>query len=377
MSFLLYPFARLRSTPEMRGKPWRGRLDKKTKKIKTFSTATATYRAETSVLSSRTAPSQAGQNTAWRLGKEEAMKVPAVFRLFGSCFSLLAAGTCAVLASGAGAPVVTGPSDLAEELRDAQFLAPPCVGLLDYDAGEFVFVPDGTDPDAELLAKGLVPAQDGTRETICPIVLVEDPETRETVFENAAGGEILRLPAEIGYSPVWVLAALYPAGDAPADAVCAYEPSRVRVGLRVRFSTKVLDSQAGTEANRWRSKEEQRRDVLGLGASDVHRSVEPAERTGREKPGSAAGIHGASEGAKRGSATTWYVDSDVGKNEYDGLSWGPRGARKGPKASLQQAIDAARSGDVVEIRGRSALPDPVLRPHGKLIRLRPQGVVRL
>jgi hypothetical protein len=73
---------------------------------------------------------------------------------------------------------------------------------------------------------------------------------------------------------------------------------------------------------------------------------------------------------------TLYADSDTGAAGHDGLSQAVLSASRGPKASVQQALDAALSGDTVELRGQAAFPDAALSPGGKSLTLRPVGGVR-
>ena len=73
---------------------------------------------------------------------------------------------------------------------------------------------------------------------------------------------------------------------------------------------------------------------------------------------------------------TLYADSDVGGSQYDGLSKTILSATHGPKVSVQQAINAAISGDVIELSGQSAFTDTTLSPGTKSLVLRPVGSLR-
>jgi len=71
-----------------------------------------------------------------------------------------------------------------------------------------------------------------------------------------------------------------------------------------------------------------------------------------------------------------YVDSDVGSSSYDGCSQEVLSSGRGPKATVQQALDLAVSGDVIELRGSASFGDTVLSPGAKSVVLRPVGAVR-
>jgi alpha-tubulin suppressor-like RCC1 family protein len=79
---------------------------------------------------------------------------------------------------------------------------------------------------------------------------------------------------------------------------------------------------------------------------------------------------------------TLYADSDIGSDTYDGYwmyafsYWYGYGYGYGPKASVQQAIRVALSGDVIELRGVPAFADRTLTTDGKAITLVPVGSVR-
>lgn len=72
----------------------------------------------------------------------------------------------------------------------------------------------------------------------------------------------------------------------------------------------------------------------------------------------------------------FYADSDIGDSRYDGRAGTVLSATRGPKAAAQQAIGAAPSGSVIELRGESAFSDTILSPEGKSLILRPVGNVR-
>ncbi len=73
---------------------------------------------------------------------------------------------------------------------------------------------------------------------------------------------------------------------------------------------------------------------------------------------------------------TLYVDSDIGSNTYDGYWSYLRSYGRGPKAGVQQMINASVSGDVIELRGAPAFADRTLNTGGKDIILVPVGSVR-
>jgi hypothetical protein len=72
---------------------------------------------------------------------------------------------------------------------------------------------------------------------------------------------------------------------------------------------------------------------------------------------------------------TLYVDSEIGSNSYDGYWSYLRSYGRGPKAGVQQMINASVSGDVIELRGAPAFADRTLTTGGKDIILVPVGSV--
>jgi len=71
-----------------------------------------------------------------------------------------------------------------------------------------------------------------------------------------------------------------------------------------------------------------------------------------------------------------YSDSDVGSELFDGYYSLVRGGGRGPKETLQQAINASVSGDTIELRGGAVFTDRTLSPDGKVLLLRPVGSIR-
>jgi len=73
---------------------------------------------------------------------------------------------------------------------------------------------------------------------------------------------------------------------------------------------------------------------------------------------------------------TLYVDSEIGSDVNDGYWNYVRSYGMGPKAGVQQMINNAASGDVIELRGSATFADRTLTTGGKDITLVPIGSVR-
>ncbi len=262
--------------------------------------------------------------------------------------------------SGSGeSSVVSGPEDLRSELLWAQLIAVHVGGASTvYDAGSFVFVPGG-DPDAEVFAEGLVPEIDGKEGW--PVILFEDAFSHETVIVNGRGEEIMRLPPADGYAPsrIVMTALLLPPGStaggtgirqvnvpAPSKSFLADVPSTGLAG-------------GGAE------------DRSGLSPSTGSDAV--ANTDGANLPKS---VQGSVTRTLLGVNLTLYADSDSGSVSHDGYSRFVQTNGVGPKATVQQAINAAVSGDTIELRGASAFADRTLTVGGKSLVLRPVGHVR-
>lgn len=290
----------------------------------------------------------------------------------------LALGAAAVFARPFGsegeAEGVRGPEDLREELRRAQFAAPPSEGLLAYEAGPFLFLPDGSDPDGDRFAEGLL--SDAGVTGAWPVTVFEDRETRGTVFLNADGAEILRLPPEPEYAESWVLDALYPEGGVPADAAAGYDPARVVMAGRLLFPGAVETEGADGDPNEGVSSASGPARAFGGAVPSVGRAAGSVAIAGGVMPNAFRGEWEMDRDSKRRGPQTWYVDSDLGRDSNDGRSPVAQSGGRGPRASVQKAIDAAASDDVIEVCGQAALPDALLRPGGKRIHLRPQGSIR-
>lgn len=298
-------------------------------------------------------------------------------------FSLVGAvaafGTAAVVGRPFGQEIeaepVRGPEDLREELRSAQFAAPPCEGVLACDAGAFPFLPDGSDPDGERFAAGLLSGDDGNG--TWPAEVFEDRETRETVFLNSAGAEILRLPPPPGYAAGWILDALYPEGGVPADVAAGYDPARVVLAARLRFPDAAMKKGEVGEPCLGDRRGPGAARTAGCAVSSPHGGNAGAvSEEGPGRPGVVQDERRADRRADGRGLQTWYVDSDAGRDSDDGLCPAALGGGRGPLASVQKAIDAAKTGDVIEVCGQAALPDTVLRPGDKRVRLRPRGRIR-
>lgn len=256
--------------------------------------------------------------------------------------------------------LVSGPEDLRRELWRAQSLSLPQNDFPVFvDAGDFIFV-GGTD-DGAALADGLVPVAGADGAVRWPVTVYEDPLTLETVFLNADGDEVGRLQAPPGYDPAWVLDAAFPQGVPEGADASGYDPSRVVMtanllapggegGTGAGIAGEGLRGAAGGDAG------EDADNASMVNVQKLVRDTEPIET---------ASVNG-----------TLYADSDIGNALYDGYSQTALSASQGPKATVQQAIDASISGDIIEIRGQAAFSDTMIVPGSKNVRLRPIGNVR-
>jgi hypothetical protein len=114
-----------------------------------------------------------------------------------------------------------------------------------------------------------------------------------------------------------------------------------------------------------------------LSASQVNGLLEfAADPDGDGVPNLQEYARGTDPGDPASKNCTLYADSDIGGAQYDGFSPAVLSASRGPKATVQQALDTAFSGDAVELRGQSAFADAVLSPGDKRLILRPAGGVR-
>lgn len=298
-----------------------------------------------------------------------------------SGFSLVGAvaafGAAAVFARPFGnegeAEAVSEPEDLREELADVQLAAPPLEGEpLVWDGGEYLFNPGGG-LSAVALAEGLVPVADG--QGLCwPVTLFEDRDSRETVFLDALGNEIGRLPPVPGYDPGWIVDLLFPEG-APVGAAERYAPSRVilsvkllpppgsevapgavgGVGRRVGAG-QVVTSPAGVAGSNICS------DVVSVfaGRSEAGTgSVKPEDTV--SKPAEAV-YHKpakATNSLSTASATTRlfrsegivFVHKAAGRDFWNGRAALARGDADGPKRTVQAGLAVLRDGGILVVKG--------------------------
>jgi hypothetical protein len=257
---------------------------------------------------------------------------------------------------------VTGPEDLRVELQWAQLLASPgAEDTFAYDAGGFVFVPDGG-ADAAALAGGLVPLTGEGGGTVWPVTLFEDPVTRETVFMNADGEEFGRLPPPDGYDPGWIASVLYPEGAPSAAAAAACDPSRIVMTVLL------LPLGAAAEVTGTRHAESPASGkgvggiddpaaglicggtipVAGAGSGAAAQSdVEAAAMAARERT-TAGTTNAPSTRARGGHARakhTVYVDRSIGKDAWTGRVRDKENADDGPKRTVGAGLGAVNKGD--------------------------------
>jgi hypothetical protein len=305
---------------------------------------------------------------------------------FSAVRNAVAAGALAVYAVWAfaqgpaeGPGRVAGPEDVRAELWSAQFAAPPGEGTLACDAGAFVFEPDGTDPDADVFAQGLLSDTDAAGKTVWPVTAFEDRATRDTVFLNVCGDEILRLPPPPEYSPRWILDALYPGGGDLSEAAAACDPARVVMTARLLFPGSAEEegrTGASGQAEAGRAPRRAAPSAGGSAGSGVSGpvgsfavpavSAAGAAALNAAKNASAFSVSGANAAsmsdptnpphaspvpAARGRcARTVFVDRSEGRDSWTGRASAAHGASEGPKRTLRAGLASLRKDDTLVVK---------------------------
>ncbi len=164
--------------------------------------------------------------------KKYANRMGLVFAVAGVCL------TCCLisLSSGQKPGVENRPlatlADLRRELAYVQMLTLPVGGEpVVVEGGEYLFEPAPGDLDSSLLLGALLPQESGGRRC-WPVILVEDPDSRDTIILDAEGGEVVRLPCEPDYDPDWAFDILSPLPQGFMDAT-AYDPAKVALAMRL------------------------------------------------------------------------------------------------------------------------------------------------
>ena len=298
-----------------------------------------------------------------------------VFRRTGVLLALCGAAACFLMAGAQypemQPPGISGPSDLRSELEWAQFVAPPSVEPLSYDAGFFIFLPDSSDPDSGRFAEGLFPEGDDGKCQVRPVTVYEDYRTCDTVFLNVEGAEILRLPPPTGYDPDWILRSLYPDGDVPNGVAAAYDPSRVvmtadlvvprlagRTGAGVSGAIKGGDGRGKNELTEGQTPlaaEAVTTFAAGgpPGSMPEASSAQNAAVPGGGSSTNAPSRHASAKGTY--SERVVYVDARLGKDSWSGRSADPvKGPDQimsvnGPKRSVCSGLEALRKSETLVI----------------------------
>lgn len=264
-----------------------------------------------------------------------------------------------------GAPrVVTGAEGLRDEFVLSQLWAPPGgVASVAVDAGVFGFAPLGA---GVAFGRGLAPGGAGGG---LPVVLYEDPVSRETVFLNAAGAEAARLAPPSGYDPGWVAGLLYPDGLPDGVAAGDLDPARVVMTalLVPPEPSSAAQSGAATPAAAFPG------GGVQAGVPETQPSALPLETPVSAAPHSDSGLPDglSGEGASRSPAVsekgtnpapafartvfaepkTVYVDGRAGRDSWSGLA-ARAGKADGPKRTLRSGLAAAgRAGKRMVVLG--------------------------
>ncbi len=164
--------------------------------------------------------------------KKYANRMGLVFAVAGVCL------TCCLISlfSGQKPGIETRPlatlADLRRELGYVQMLTLPIGGEpAVVEGGEYLFEPDLDDPESSLLLGALLPQESGGWRC-WPVILMEDPASRDTVILDAEGDEVVRLPCEPDYDPGWAFDLLSPLPQGLIDAA-AYDPAKVALSMRL------------------------------------------------------------------------------------------------------------------------------------------------
>jgi hypothetical protein len=164
--------------------------------------------------------------------KKYADRMGLVFAVAGVCLTCCLISLSSGQKPGAGTRPLTTLADLRRELAYVQMLTLPAgKEPVVVDGGEWLFEPAPGDLDASLLLGALVPMESNGRRC-WPVMLLEDPESRDTVILDAEGGEVVRLPCDPDYDPGWAFDILSPLPQGFIDAA-AYDPAMVALAMRL------------------------------------------------------------------------------------------------------------------------------------------------
>lgn len=164
--------------------------------------------------------------------KKYANRMGLVFAVAAMCLTCCLISLSSSHKPGVERRTLASLADLQRELAYVQMLTLP-VGEepVVVDGGEYLFEPAPGDLDALLLLGALVPMESNGRRC-WPVMLLEDPESRDTIILDGEGCEVVRLPCDPGYDPGWAFDLLSPLPHGFIDAA-AYDPAMVALSMRL------------------------------------------------------------------------------------------------------------------------------------------------
>jgi len=281
--------------------------------------------------------------------------------VFAAC---LAAALTVLLSQGGGGlggpRVVSSPEDLRDALREAQWGLLPLEAAVLYDAGDMLFLPDGGDGDAFLLAL-LLSTEDWEG---AEVTVSEDAGTRETLFHNPDGHLFWTLPPEEDYTPWWAAGLLFPEGMPGWVDPGWYDPSLagVRVSLWPLAFPDIPDAQdapAQGEAP-FPGQGGGVQGVLppGEGAQAALPGNDPPPPEGRTNALDTAGATLLPAAPREVEVrAVIYVDAARGDDAWTGRSALSRGGGEGPKRTVAAGMAAAAGGGRRLVIGEGVYPE--------------------
>lgn len=149
---------------------------------------------------------------------------------------------------------INGPLDLVDELHWAQTLAVFDTAPVTYQAGFFLFEPDGSDPYAERFLEGLrsdLACQSGTN----LIAVQENALTETLIFRNGEGHDVIRIPSRLPHDGFLPDDALY-----YKHTLTATQPPGIYTLPNVKLEAYIISPQAEQQT--------EFTDLLGASATD-------------------------------------------------------------------------------------------------------------
>lgn len=255
--------------------------------------------------------------------------------------------------------VLFSKDELKGLLETAQWLLLPQEVPVVYEAGTFYFLP-GTREDETFLASLL--ERETMEEGLVPVIVVEDKETRETLFLDAEGNPVDTAPPA-GTAPAWWLEMVREAGQTPGIHSARFDPSHVSISVKL-FPLPFVSRQEPTTGV----------DVVVDPGTDA--DMPDSEGGQAATPdGSGAGQEGVPLGTNSVSRMpevelpvdrTVHVDVKTGSDSWNGRARRFQKELDGPKQTVgagllavvdggRMVVHAGRYGEDLDVRGRRVL----------------------